>query len=73
MYRPMNFEIASQLFNIAASHMKFTNFSTSYQLKAITATEYTYTRAAKANKWVKDWLLLGQLQHEAHEGSEQMK
>lgn len=73
MYRPMNFEIALQLFNIAASHMKFTNFSTSYQLKAMTATEYTHTRAVKANKWAKDWLLLGQQQHKAHEDSEQVK
>lgn len=31
MYRPMNFEVASQLLNIAASHMKFTNFSASDQ------------------------------------------
>lgn len=31
----MNFEVALQLFNIAVSHMKFTNVSTSHQLKAI--------------------------------------
>lgn len=71
MYRPMNFEIALQLFNIAASHMKFTNFSTSYQLKAITASEYTHTGAAKTKKW--DWPLLGQQQHKAHEDSERVK
>lgn len=33
MYRPMNIEVASQLLNIAASHMKFTNFSASDQQK----------------------------------------
>lgn len=54
MYRPMNFEGALQLFNIAASHMKFTKkkFPPANQLKRQhrQTVDVSNARAAITNK-----------------------
>lgn len=60
MYRPMNFEVASQLLNIAASHMKFTIFSASDQQQQRAQKTPKERRSSGNGNNKVDWQLLGQ-------------